>query len=155
MEYEKKIFVSLKSIKPTKLLVPAIISIINSLLYLYLIIFNEKSNITIICFLFFSIFLITGFCLFIFYKYGIIKILIGKNSYYFCGIENIIGKRININWDSISKMYIKKSLFIRGNKYYIILIGDIKYKLNVSLLNEEDIKYIFKALIMLRFNKIE
>ena len=47
------------------------------------------------------------------------------------------------------------SIFKWNRKYYIILKGNKKYKINVTLINKEDREYIIENLKKLRFRKKE
>jgi hypothetical protein len=141
----------MKSVKSGRVLFSSIICIVFSLMGIIHAFSNKLFYPNGILLL---IILIFGCYLFLMFAYGKIIFSIGNNSYVFIGVGKIGYKR-KIDWNYIKKIYMGKSLFKRGRKYYLILRTERnKTKINITLLNEKDRDYLVKQLQNLRYRKI-
>jgi hypothetical protein len=87
------------------------------------------------------------------YFFGKIEFSIGMDSNVFTGIGKI-GFKKKIDWNDITEIYKDKSMFKRGRKYYIVLKGKKKYRINTTWINEDERECLLNTLKNLRFRKI-
>jgi hypothetical protein len=102
--------------------------------------------------IFYFIFLIIGCYVILMYFCGEIIFSIGKNSFVFTGVGKI-GFKKKIDWNNVKEIYLDKSILKRGRKYYIILKGSKKIKINITWLDEKVREYLLNTLRDLRYRK--
>jgi hypothetical protein len=98
------------------------------------------------------IFSIIGCYILLMYFYGKLIFSIGKNSFIFTGVGKI-GFKKKIDWNTVKEIYRDKSLLKRGRKYYIILRGNKKVKIDITWLNENTRECLLNTLRDLRYKK--